>query len=276
MISALIFSKNRALQLDLLLKSIKQNFVQCQEICVLFKASEDHKASYDILKQEHPNIKMVEQSSFYTDICDIVYSFKSESTVMFTDDDIVYQNVNVVADVLQQLQHSNFACFSLRLGFNTTQRQVGTVFVNEIMPTFGVNYGDCMLWNRTEHMPFSYFGYPLSVDGHIFSTKKLRQIFTDIEHSDKKYSFLETPNKLESLLQRFFFEVGHIMICDRHSSVVNSPNNRVQEEYQNRSGDQYAYSEDHLMNLYMSGTRIRLQDLDFSHVNCPHTEIKLL
>lgn len=275
MISAIVFSKNRALQLDLLLKSINQNFNQCTEIFVLFKTSDNHKESYKILSKEHPNINFIEQKNFYDDLCNIDKNIKNTSTVMFTDDDIVYREINIHSNVLQQLQNNNFACFSLRLGMNTTKRQIGTIFVNESLPIFGNNNG-AMIWNRTELLPFSYFGYPLSVDGHIFASHKLNSIFNDINHSNKKYSYLETPNKLETLLQRFFFEIGHVMACDRNSSVVNSPNNRVQEEYQNRAGDKHSYCEDHLLQLYMIGKRIKLQDLDFSEVNCPHTEIKLV
>ena len=275
MISALVFSKNRALQLDLLLNSIKKNFKQCSEVSVLYTTTDKHKKSYEILQKEHGDIKFVKQGSFYSDICDITKNFKNKSVVMFTDDDIVYRDTNIHPDFLQQIQNYNFACFSLRLGPNITKRQVGTVFVDEKSPLFGVYY-DSLMWNRTEFLPFHYFGYPLSVDGHIFAKNKLVDFFAYIEHSDKKYNYLETPNKLETLLQRFFFEVGPIMICNRHSSVVNSPNNRVQEEYQNRAGDKYSYCEDHLMEIYMQGTRIKLESLDFSHVNCPHTEIKLL
>lgn len=275
MISALVFSKNRALQLDLLLNSIKQNFKQCAEIFVLFKTDDKHKESYKILQKEHKYVTFVEQKDFYSDIVNIISDAKYDSTVMFTDDDIVYRKIDIHPNILQQLQNNNFACFSLRLGMNITKRQIGTIFVDELRPIFGNNNG-AMMWNRTEYSPFSYFGYPLSVDGHIFSTIKLYNIFADIEHSYKRYSFLETPNKLETLLQRFFFEIGHVMVCDRNSSVVNSPNNRVQEEYQNRAGDKHSYCEDHLLQLYMTGKRINLQDLDFSEVNCPHTEIKLV
>ena len=89
MISALIFSKNRALQLDLLLNSIKKNFKQCSEISVLYTTTDKHKKSYEILQKEHGGIKFVEQKDFYNDICDITKNFKNQSVVMFTDDDIV-------------------------------------------------------------------------------------------------------------------------------------------------------------------------------------------
>ena len=275
MISAIVFSKNRALQLDLLLNSIKTNFKQCMRIFVLFKADENHKESYEILQKEHKGVAFVKQKDFYDDLCDIASEITTNCTVMFTDDDIVYRSVDIRSDILEQLQNNNFACFSLRLGTNITKRQVGSVFVNEVSPIFSIYYDD-RIWNRTEFLPFSYFGYPLSVDGHIFASDKISNMFNKINYWNKKYNYLETPNMLEVLLQRFFFEIGHVMVCNKQSSVVNSPNNRVQEEYQNRAGDKYSYCEDHLMNLFLSGYRIKLENLDFSNVNSPHTEIKLI
>jgi len=276
MISAIVFSKNRATQLDLLLKSIKQNFIQCNQIRVVWKADDSHLESYNILMKEYQTkVIFIKQDSFFQDTWEACRDSKNEYVVMFTDDDIVYKMVNIPASTLSHLDNDVFGCYSLRLGLNITKRQMEDKWYNDTTQVNFLNESE-IIWNRTSVLPHSYWGYVLSVDGHIFNKRKLQKILYEIYLWNNINRYSQTPNKLESLMQRFFFEVGPFMLAPKDSCVVNSPNNRVQEEYKNRSGDQYSYCEDHLMQLYLSGHRIKLEDLDFSHVNCPHTEIKLI
>lgn len=280
-VSAIIFSKNRALQLDLLLKSIYSNFKQCLDVDIIYKETEEHKKSYEKLKSEHhlklsaPSVFFHKQQdqpeNFYQLIYSLISEAQSEHVVFFTDDDIVYRNISIPDIALESLSNLNFSCFSLRLGNNIRKRQIGKYMYDEIMPNF-LMASNFLMWDHTQHNPSSYFGYPMSVDGHIFCKKKLIDIFDKIGIGDQ----LETPNKFEELLVGFSSDSGRYMMCPIESCVVNSPNNRVQEEYKNRAGDNHSYCEDHLMNLYLTGARIDLESLDFSGVNCPHTEIKLL
>ena len=86
----------------------------------------------------------------------------------------------------------------------------------------------------------------------------------------------QTPNEIESALQRFWALSPPLMCCPLESKVVNSPNNKVQESHDNRSGDYFDYNEKTLLEKYESGSRIDLEDLDFSDIKCPHTEIDIL
>lgn len=278
-VSAIVFSKNRALQLDLLLKSIYSNFKECMEVDIIYKETEEHKDSYEKLKSEHqmklaaPFVYFHKQgdNNFYQLIYNLVSEARTSHVVFFTDDDIVYRNVNIPDIALESILHTNFSCLSLRLGGNITKRQIGDFMYDEMIPNFSVS-NNILIWDYTECNPCGYFGYPMSVDGHIFCKKKLLDILDKMDTRGQ----LETPNKFEELLVGFATDTGRYMISLSESCVVNSPNNRVQEEYKNRAGDHYSYCEDHLMNLYLVGTRIDLKSLDFSNVNCPHTEIKII
>ena len=56
-----------------------------------------------------------------------------------------------------------------------------------------------------------------------------------------------------------------------------SPNEFVfSKDHDNRSGDIFDYNEKTLLEKYESGGRIDLEDLDFSDIKCPHTEIDIL
>lgn len=277
MISAIVFSKNRAAQLDLLLKSIKQNFVQCNEIRVIWKADDEHLESYEILMKEFcSKIIFIKQERFYQDTWEACKNSKNQNIVMFTDDDIVYRNIEISENILNELRNEIFACYSLRLGLNINKRQIDDKWYNDTIQDINSFGENDLIWNRTSVLPHSYWGYVLSVDGHIFNKQVLCKILYEIFLWSNINKYSQTPNKLEALMQRFFFEVGPFMLAPKYSCVVNSPNNRVQDDYKNRSGDQYSYCEDHLMQLYISGYRIGFYNLDFPNINCPHTEIKLL
>ena len=58
--------------------------------------------------------------------------------------------------------------------------------------------------------------------------------------------------------------------------VVNSPNNRVQQDVDNMSGDSYDQSSIELLDAYILGSRVDLDLLNFRNIKCPHTEIDLL
>lgn len=280
MISAIIFSKNRALQLDLLLNSIYKNLPQCNQIKLIWKADEEHLSSYQALTQEHKGrIYSIQQGiNFYEDLYNACKHCSNNYVVMLTDDDIVYNQSNVSLETLYNLNNKEiFACYSLRLGLNTNKRQIENNWYPDFPTHFDLLDNNTVLaWNRTDMLTQSYWSYALSVDGHIFNKYLLLDILYEIFTWSNIRKYIQTPNKLEGLMQRFFFEIGPIMLCGRHSSVVNSPNNRVQDDYKNRCGDIHSYCESHLNQLYAMGKRINIADLDFSHINCPHTELDIL
>ena len=73
------------------------------------------------------------------------------------------------------------------------------------------------------------------------------------------------------------WEIFWCGIEERERDIVeNTPNNRVQDTHENRSGDEYDYTAQFLLSKYLSGQRIELESLDFSDIRCPHTEIDIL
>ena len=93
---------------------------------------------------------------------------------------------------------------------------------------------------------------------------------------DSKYDWKQTPNELESSMQRFWALSENLMAAPKYSKVVNSPNNRVQNEVDNMSGEQYSVHQDGLLEQYLAGKRITLEQLRFDNIACPHTEIDLM
>ena len=91
-------------------------------------------------------------------------------------------------------------------------------------------------WDWSVH--YMDFGYPLSVDGHIFRTKEISKL-------TKKVSF-ENPNTYEAALQMFSNFPKSKMWAYKESVLVNSPTNVVQEVYPNRKGEKHGVSAEEL------------------------------
>ena len=90
MISAIVFSKDRALQLDLTLSSIKRNFKQASEVLVIFQTSTEHVQSYQILQKEYPDTHFISQSKegnggLFGDIEKAISNARQEYICFFTD-----------------------------------------------------------------------------------------------------------------------------------------------------------------------------------------------
>tara|TARA_R110002020_G_scaffold177788_1_gene370535 strand:- start:692 stop:1600 length:909 start_codon:yes stop_codon:yes gene_type:complete len=298
MFTSIVFSKDRPLQLDLCIKSLKQNLFDDNNISVLYKTSNDsYKEHYNRLKVEYPDINFVEQGyCIFDDLVDLV-SQSSDYLAFFTDDDIVFRKIDfTIENVDVVFKAPEPPCtFSLRMGLNSRTRDYGDGEQREDpvpKPIYKIEMPSSqeafLLWNRTGIGLGGYWSYPLSVDGHIFTKNFMLSCCEELAHLRKfynskgvpraKYSWGQTPNEFESKLQRFYFSMTPMMASAEFSCVVNSPNNRVQNEAQNRNGDQYSYDADYLAEQFAEGKRIDLNKINFDKVKitCPHTEIDIL
>jgi len=278
----IIFSKDRPLQLDLTLKSIEKNWVNNSS--VIYKAEKPYREAYEQLKQYHPKVQFIQQKGSLFD--EVIDAFTSDYITFFTDDDIVFSYAGhlfkeeIINDVF-----GDSCCLSLRLGLNISKRDRGDgKLVDDNIPNFFPCSNNIFKWNRTSIPTGGYFSYALSVDGHMFRKELIKPIMEEITSwlknckTDLTFRCKHTPNDLESILQRFWFEVPAIMACDKYSHVVNSPNNRVQNVAKNRSGDKYPISPEKALLLFEDGYRINLDNLvkDMPDIVSPHQELDLL
>tara|TARA_R110000744_G_scaffold3161_2_gene12285 strand:+ start:15167 stop:16063 length:897 start_codon:yes stop_codon:yes gene_type:complete len=294
MITSIVFSKDRPLQLDLCLKSIKQNLFADNKIIVLYKIStDDYQTHYNKLKEEHEDVDFVSQGySIFEDIKNLVRN-SSDYITFFTDDDIVFRPVLFKMDKVHDLFHIPYppGTFSLRMGLNTRARDYGDgVPAEDVIPdkVYKMAGGDedFLLWNRTSVPVGGYWSYPLSVDGHIFMKNLIAECCEELCHLYEYYNnrgipreqsvWENTPNEFESKLQRFYFSITPNMASPEFSCVVNSPNNRVQDHMENRSGDKHSFSAEYLLQIFADGSRIDLDSLNFDGIDCPHTEINIM
>lgn len=270
MLTLIVFSKDRPLQLDLLLKSIELNFPLFDSIQVIASIDKNYISSYAQIIKEHKNVYIFNDVNIpFQEILNSVTETSNDYVMFLTDDNIIYRESKTTELDLGNLFSRDIACLSLRLGVNITNRPG---FITS-QPKFSRIAGSHLVWNRMSVLATDYFNYPLSVDGHIFRKESIMSILNDIKKCGMSF---KNPNQFEQVLQRYFFEVSPFMASELYSCVVNSPNNRVQETVKNWYGEKYNYSQNDLKILYDEGKRISLNSLDFSNIVCPHTEIDIL
>lgn len=274
MITSIIFSKNRPLQLDLCLKSIKKNFKQSTKNIVICNNDEEFEAAYQTLKHEHLDVMFWNQSdSLFHDINRMVRASVNDYVCFFVDDCICFNKI----ELPEHMFNVALCCFSLRLGKNITERQHDNIAYPDVVSHPMVDgTGKYMFWNKTAHCYGSYWSYSHSVDGHIFKRSEMDSMTSELWELSEFKDWKQTPNEFESAIQRFWPLSASTMASPVESCVVNSPNNKVQKSHNNRSGDVFEYNEKTLLEKYESGGRIDLEDLDFSDIKCPHTEIDIL
>jgi len=275
-ITLIIFSKDRPLQLDLSLNSIQKNFIDCNQKIVIYNNSEAYTEAHEILKSEHQDVEFWQQGrSLFEDVFQAVSSADNDYVCFFTDDNIFYSKFQI-RDF--DFWFEEVCTLSLRMGENVTER----LFDGRIIPDpseviYSIDEYDLLGWPKTFHRYGSYWSYSLSVDGHVFKRDDIVQMMDELCLLDSRYKWHQTPNQLETALQRFWATSPNLMVSPKKSVVVNSPNNRVQNtHYHNLSGNEYEHLPEDLLDRYLLGARINLELLDFNDIKCPHTEIDLI
>lgn len=276
LVTSIIFSKNRPLQLDLCLNSIKKNFSDSSKIVVIYRYDGDFADSITSLSEEHPDVEFYNQSdSIYEDIKNALEKSKNNYVCFFTDDNIFYRHVGFI-DLDPLFNIDDICCLSLRLGYNTSKRfHLGNGSID--IPIAYNQNGDFLFISKTDHKYGSYWSYSHSVDGHIFRLKDVIEMIIELSHINNLKDIGQTPNDLETNMQRFWPISKNTIVSLLHSVVVNSPNNRVSESHkENISGEHFSFSDTECFTLYKSGKRLNIDKIDFSNIQCPHQEVDIM
>lgn len=259
-LNVIIFSKDRACQLDLLLRSI-QEFVLDTEVIhfsILYKSSAaSYNQGYDKVKQAFPTFQFVDETKGPGD-------FKSQLLAlidpaiplsMFLVDDDLFKAAFSLADapVSTFQDHPEILCLSLRLG-----KHIDYCYMLDIhtpAPRFAP--GGMWTW---QGQPGDW-GYPMSLDGHIFRTHEIEPLLRQLAY--------ENPNRLEARLAAHPLAQAK-MNCYPESRILNLPINKVQQVFKNRSGtvDVALLNERYVKD----GLRIQLSPLRGVLNRAPHQE----
>lgn len=269
MIDTIIFTKDRACQLDLLLQSIVKNGNNLFNISILYEASsQEYKDGYLKASERFPSherFNWVEEEDFEKDTLELLNRSK-DLVCFFVDDNILYRPLELKQEEIEDIVDDDIFCLSLRLGANTVVQNeyIGSLCV---LPShLKLIDHKFLAWDWRTLPPFTNFAYPFSVDGHIFRREEVLKIAS-------QYEFV-TPNAFEGNGIRFLADSPPRMSCLKRSVLVNTPLNLVGSS-ENKSGQKFGKSLQELNEEYLSGNIPDFDGMDFSEVRGCHQEIEI-
>lgn len=210
--TVIVFSKDRALQLDAFLRSFERYVWPVLNVEVLYLAtSERHEAAYHAVFARHKCAFPRGQRDFRADVLFLVPV--SGAVVLFVDDQVFVRPWSV----------ESIAGLSLRLAPHLTHCYTDNSA--QAVPSFIPFTPDRLAWRWNQGQ--GDWGYPLSLDAHVFDAGEL--------HGWLESCQFRSPNSLEEALQAFrpSFE-DRLGFCYPQSRVVNVPWNKVQTDCENR------------------------------------------
>lgn len=229
--SCIIFSMDRAIQLHALLGTLREKLSSPLPIYILYRSSSvEHKEAYAEVERMYSNeqvifIEQSTKSTFKSQLISIIDRIGTDKLFFLVDDILVTDNIEV--SDFEEIKCEKYV-LSLRLGKNLTSsynaqavQPLPSFLSAEKIPR------DTVCWKWNEGM-FDW-GYPLSVDGHVFLTKEMRAMVNSISFN--------SPNTFEGNLQLFkpIFDL-RLGLAYSKSKLFNIPCNKVQEDNNNLHG----------------------------------------
>lgn len=259
-----IFSYNRACQLEALLRSLETHYLDFDSayVSVLYKADNGFSQGYELLKQLHPAVNFVEERPefFYMQTFSLVK--KTHDKTMFLVDDIVFRRPFANEDsTIKAIELEDFIAASLRLDRDISFCYAANKSQN-VPLTHPFNE-----WNWVADGQYDW-GYPMSLDGNVFKTKFIRQVLNDI-------GAYNNPNQLEAKLDGHIkrsptiIQTKPLMSCYSDGArLLNVPANKVQNQFNNRFEDSISVEE--LERKFVNGERIDISGFSSIQNNSCH------
>lgn len=202
MISWIIFSKDRAIQLDALLRTFIKFVKVDSRVYVIYKStSSDHELAYAEVFARHKDLDLVieHESSFDQSIKKVVCHKKHDKLAFLVDDIIFCDFIN---DSNLPAFDTNKVIFSLRLG-SRIHKCLNDEDDRSFQPYLKVlktDIGSYLIWRWREAQgpawprnvsmwgpPLSDWGVPMSLDGNIFNGDLISQLVCDFPISGPQY-----------------------------------------------------------------------------------------
>ncbi|MPS65213.1 hypothetical protein [Chryseobacterium sp.] len=244
-IISVIFSKDRAMQLDGFLASYFENVKNYSEIIVLYYVSTDqHKESYDDLKEIYANfpVKFIAETDFRENLIEALENSVEDRVIFYVDDMLFSQKMDykwlIEVNPLQDI-------VSLSRGKDLNY---STVLAKKLdIPSFKKFTTNLFRFQWNEIKEFSDWTYPIGVSGYMFSRPEILAMM--------KVTYFKAPNSLEHNLQQFLpYFINRGGICLEYVATPCVHTNLTQTEgYNNVLGH---YSLEELLILWNDNKRI--------------------
>jgi hypothetical protein len=223
-LTTIIFSKNRACQCEILLRSLNLKST------VIYTHDEEYKQGYVKLRSLYPEVDFIEEVNFKNDIINNLGDY----TMFLCDDDIMLESFDVNCKEFKIFQNNEeIVCLSIRLA--SYYKGTPEYFENNVW-----------IWRGC----YRSWGYPMSVSATIFRKSDILPIM-------EKCTF-DHPIELEVVLRNHIPDKMFMMCCD-NAKIINNLVNQTEPRYSRyRTARQSLI---YLEELFLSGKRICLEKM---------------
>lgn len=276
-ISAILPSKDRACQLELLLRSIHVNCPHdlFNNIFVLYKASNnDFEKAYQILQDKIEEIfsndtivQFCPEHNFMDDfrftlgcICQ-----DDEFVCGLVDDLVIYSPIKISKEELQSGFDDDVLCYSLRLGYNTIVQNYADGSLQRPLQAEKISE-NIIKWNWKNRFAMENYGYPISLDGHIYRSIELLHLSTIKPFTCLRQWEGELATQVRHLTTR------NSMLASPSSSLISIANNCVQNPPM-IAGLHYPFDPAVLNKMFLDGFIIDLKSITKRSFNSSHIEL---
>ena len=213
------------------------------------------------------------EDDFVKDFLGAMTDYDSEYVCGLVDDCVFYKRLPGNQELILDSFDDDVFCFSFRMGLNTTIQ-------NYLDPSRKYNlknytYSSHFIkWNWKEWDSILNYGYPISLDGHIFRRKELAGLSTKY-----KFDYLRQWEGVlaGSLRNDETNQMGEFMVSYKQNVLFSIPANCVQDPPL-VSGQIHRYNEKDLNELYLDNTVLDLDAMEFAFQNVAscHNEIPFM
>jgi len=235
----LIFSRDRAAQLDLLLRSLDRHAGPGFTTILYHASSESFKRGYQIVEARYPEMLWRRDNPFDTSLRAALSLCSDSFVTLLCDDDVMFRDAQIPDELPEDV-----LCHSLRLD----------------APKDFLRAWRWGAFPRTDH------GYPCSVDGHTF---RVEDVFAMIgtEH-------VNGPTMLETIMDMRAESCARpLMLAELGRSIVGVPVNRVSPQSGCEYGVLHPQSARDVNDRWLRGESIVLDEEQFASVDACHAEI---
>lgn len=231
----IVFSKDRAMQLDAFLRSFARNVGE-RPVSVLYTSSSTkHEEAYRDVFAAHPwAVPRLQGRHFDVDLLLLIP--RGVQVILYADDHVFTRPWAEEEKV------------NLHLGLHLSHCY--TTNTRQSVPPFELVEPDKITWWWSEGK--GDWGYPLALCGQTFLSDELREMMLD--------SSFYSPNSLEAALQRFKpMFTQRRGVCYRESKLVLLPWNLVQTDCPNRHESMPTVEE--MLGFWRNGYRINVESM---------------
>lgn len=251
MINCIIVSKDRACQLDLLLRSMEDNFNELKKIVVLYKGTDPQfKAGYEMLlgKRYDIEINWRAEQNFKKDFEEILQTFPANDLFLcLCDDDVVIRPIDV-SIILPGFQ-PDVEAISLKHAKHITYTY--TAQVTSRVPPF-IKNDPYLEWIWADEDPRSDWGYPSCLNTYIRRTGPFRKLAMDTPYG--------APCQLEGKINHKRQAFKPKLISFTETKILNVVANRTQDQSSNKFAEN-EMSVEYLNTMLLDGFIIHAEKL---------------